>query len=564
MSYQAWKHEPFYWAPTQKPGGGRILHKSSPSAPPAPDYAGAAKATADGNLEAAKYATEANRVNQVTPWGTLTWNKSTAPDGKESWTQTTSLPPELQAALDSQIKVQRNQSDLAQTMQGQVQDTMSKPFNAPDYATYMQGVPGVKTAFAGFDPSGAGKTNTDIKGALAGAGNVPIGNDYLKDVAGIGFFNPSGLSSAGGASAGHVGTDASKYLSGVPGINYDSRSYTNGAQPVNYDAPQFDANMQKKYTDAAYASSTRLLGDQWGQQNSDMDVKLRLQGLTPGTEAYNNAMGNALKSQDFTRAQLADTALITGSQVANQDYASMLAGYKARNEAQAQDFSQRLQNYGADLGAQNQGFGQGMAKANYAQTGENMNAVNGINAASVNVQAAQANNQAALGAFNANLAAQGQQYAQANQNYQNRLTSQDQAFRQGLAGFEAGNSAQQQSYNQALAGFGANQASQQASNAAQAQAYGQAQNSYQTAYQSALNNYTMPLNMMNAVLSGNQVQNPQFSGYYTQGQTAGPDYSGAASALGQWQSGIYAQQQAANSSMNGLLGSAAMAAATYF
>lgn len=581
MSYQPWKHEPFYWAPTKRLGGGWIAHKSAPAAPPAPDYSGAATATAAGNLEAAKYATEANRVNQTTPWGSVTWNKTTtqptfdqagydsalqawqrnqsqlgdygsssghyvsAPmptrdqftsgGGVDKWTQTTTLTPELQSALDSQLKIQQNQSNLAQTMQGQVQSTMSTPFKAPDYASYLSSVPGVQASFAGFNPSGSG-TNTDIKGALQGVG-------------GVGYFNPASLQQAGGASAGNVATDASGYLGGVPGVNYDSRGYTNGAQPVSYDAPQFDAAMQKKYTDAAYASSTRLLGDQWSQQNNAMDVQLRLQGLTPGTEAYNNAMQNALKSQDFTRAQLADTALITGSQVANQDYASMLAGYKARNDAQAQDFGQRLQNFGADLSAQNQGFTQGMSKANYAQTGMNMNAQNGIAAAQVNNQATQLNNQSALAAYAANLGAQ------------------NQSFNQAITGFDAGNAAQQQRYNQDLAGFGANQATQQAANAAQAQAYGQAQNNYLTAYQSALSNYTMPLNMMNAVLGGNQVQNPQFSGYYTQGQTAGPDLLGAASSLGQYNSGVAAQgaaNAASGNSTTAALGSAAITAAAIF
>lgn len=45
------------------------------SAPPAPDYAAAAKATAAGDLEAAKYAVAANRINQFTPYGSLTYQK---------------------------------------------------------------------------------------------------------------------------------------------------------------------------------------------------------------------------------------------------------------------------------------------------------------------------------------------------------------------------------------------------------------------------------------------------------------------------------------------------------
>jgi hypothetical protein len=48
---------------------------SKGSAPPPPDYRGAAEQTAAGNLEAAKYATQANRINQYTPWGSLTYTR---------------------------------------------------------------------------------------------------------------------------------------------------------------------------------------------------------------------------------------------------------------------------------------------------------------------------------------------------------------------------------------------------------------------------------------------------------------------------------------------------------
>ena len=42
--------------------------------PPAPDYTGAANATAAGNLDAARAAAAANRVNQITPYGNLTYS----------------------------------------------------------------------------------------------------------------------------------------------------------------------------------------------------------------------------------------------------------------------------------------------------------------------------------------------------------------------------------------------------------------------------------------------------------------------------------------------------------
>jgi hypothetical protein len=45
------------------------------SAPPAPDYAAAAEQKAAGDLEMARYATQANRPNQYTPWGSLVWER---------------------------------------------------------------------------------------------------------------------------------------------------------------------------------------------------------------------------------------------------------------------------------------------------------------------------------------------------------------------------------------------------------------------------------------------------------------------------------------------------------
>lgn len=45
------------------------------SAPPPPDFASAAQATAQGNLEATRAATRANRIDQYTPYGTLRYTQ---------------------------------------------------------------------------------------------------------------------------------------------------------------------------------------------------------------------------------------------------------------------------------------------------------------------------------------------------------------------------------------------------------------------------------------------------------------------------------------------------------
>lgn len=86
--------------------------------PPAPDYAKAAQETAQGNLEAAGYATKANRINQFTPYGSLTYTYKPELDaqGKETgggWSQQLDLTPEAQSALDEQLALNRKYGEVA-------------------------------------------------------------------------------------------------------------------------------------------------------------------------------------------------------------------------------------------------------------------------------------------------------------------------------------------------------------------------------------------------------------------------------------------------------------------
>lgn len=90
--------------------------KSDP--PPAPDYASAAKETAAGNREAAEYTTKANRISQVTPYGSLNYNYTPKYDaqGKETgegWTQTMNLTPQAQATLDKNMALSDKYAETA-------------------------------------------------------------------------------------------------------------------------------------------------------------------------------------------------------------------------------------------------------------------------------------------------------------------------------------------------------------------------------------------------------------------------------------------------------------------
>jgi len=100
------------------------------SAPATPDYTGAAQATAQGNLQAAQTAASANRVNQVTPYGSLTYSES----GRDSqnnpmWTATQSLSPDQQKLLDYQNQTSLGLGSIQNQGLGYVQNMLDKPFD---------------------------------------------------------------------------------------------------------------------------------------------------------------------------------------------------------------------------------------------------------------------------------------------------------------------------------------------------------------------------------------------------------------------------------------------------
>jgi len=141
----------------------------SPSPPPAPDYTGAAEATAAGNLEAAQYATQANRPDEYTPYGSRTWTKedvfdqagydealaawntalSQAPSGSygegprksqfttDKWSSNINMTPEGQALFDAENRNKAGISQLSEQGMAQLGDVFGNKFeldqNRPTY-----------------------------------------------------------------------------------------------------------------------------------------------------------------------------------------------------------------------------------------------------------------------------------------------------------------------------------------------------------------------------------------------------------------------------------------------
>jgi len=126
MSILKSKHSGWTWEGKRTPmGGGK-----GGGAPPPPDYAAAAAQTAAGNIDAARVATAANRVNQVTPYGRLDYSITGAdPYGNPTWTATQSLSPQQQQLLDYQNQTSMGLGRLAGQGLGYVENMLQTPFD---------------------------------------------------------------------------------------------------------------------------------------------------------------------------------------------------------------------------------------------------------------------------------------------------------------------------------------------------------------------------------------------------------------------------------------------------
>lgn len=118
------------------------------SAPAPPNYAQAAQQTAQGNLDVARQQQAANMINQVTPYGNLTYAPSgTDQYGNTRYTATQTLIPSQQQILDQTTALNTGLLGTAQT--------------GLDYANKTLASPGVDMSTLPQSPVNAGQTYQD-------------------------------------------------------------------------------------------------------------------------------------------------------------------------------------------------------------------------------------------------------------------------------------------------------------------------------------------------------------------------------------------------------------------
>ena len=136
----------------------------SKSAPAAPNYTAAAQATAASSQQTTDAQTFANRPTVTTPWSTQSWTNSPTVDPAtgqtvDTWASNTTLAPQAQTALNSQLGVQSGLSGEANSLLNQNANELNKPvdwssftptgaapqaqtYNAPQLSTQLQDTSG--------------------------------------------------------------------------------------------------------------------------------------------------------------------------------------------------------------------------------------------------------------------------------------------------------------------------------------------------------------------------------------------------------------------------------------
>jgi hypothetical protein len=303
------------------------------SAPPPPDYIGAANTQAAASKELTNIQNFANRPTINTPFGSQSWMTSATTDpatgqAVTSWTQNNTLAPGLQDALNAQIGLQNERSQLAGSFMDRVSSEYSRPF---DY----QSLPQMALANA---PGNLQTRTTDYTPGITTA---------------FGFGRPQG----------NVGTESLQ------------RGLDTGDNPM---LPQVDSG----YRDRVADQLMQRMQPVHNYQQQQLETRLANQGFTQGSEAYNRALTELQQRQANERFNALDQAGneaqrlfgmqmgarqqafnedVTGgnfyNQAANQAFNQGLQAGQFRNQAIGQDYSQGL----GSAQFQNQALGQAQA-----------------------------------------------------------------------------------------------------------------------------------------------------------------------------------------------------------
>lgn len=273
------------------------------SAPAPPDYAAAAEKQGQSSMEVTQYQTQANRPNIVTPFGSQTWTGG----ADNNWTQTTTLAPEAQAALNSQLGMQQGRSDIANSLMPQAQAAVTTPIDYSDMSP--TGTTPELSQFQGMGDAPQLQTQLDTSGVPA----LPS------------EFNPTGLP--------EMPTYDSAYVQDLQN------------QALGYMRPDMM------------------------QQQTALDARLAAQGIGMGSKAWETAQRRLGDQQARDKYQALNTAMSQGTQMYNSQLAANQQAYGQQANTFANNMA--LNNQGFSQAAQAFGLGNTAAQAQNSMNMQN-------------------------------------------------------------------------------------------------------------------------------------------------------------------------------------------------
>lgn len=489
------------------------MGKKSPAPPPAPDYAAAAQQQGQANLESARLTARLSNPNISTPLGgqRVTFGKETFDQAgydramaeynrqlAERGGAETGERPGGYNPFTGEFSERGGAALLAPTREQFTtrtdQDTpFIEQYLTPEAQATLEAQQRVERALAGLGEQAIGRVSS-IYGTPFQAQGLPQQQFSLQRGQ---LPTAPDLAGMGQFQRGA----AAEALPTTPDIGGMGRAGGGPQAPTELAGVDL-SNLAQLPVSAGMTGQQAILSrlnPQLQRERASLENQLRNQGLVPGGEAYNREI-----------------------ELFNQ---------------RANDLTQQAALQGINLDAQMraQGFGEQLALGGFGRQGQQL-------AFQMGQSAQEAQNQALA-----------QNQAAAMQQYQAQLGRQQQGFGQqmDLAGlYNAALAAQQQSgLQQAQA-----QAALQAQGFNQEQAAAAFQNAQrQAALQEQLAMRQLPLNEIAAIMSGAQVQLPQFQGYQGADVAAAPIF-GAQQAAGQFAQQNYANQVAAYNAKLGLYG----------
>ncbi|MBO6507983.1 MAG: tail fiber domain-containing protein [Roseibium sp.] len=535
-----------------------------------------------------------NNVNQVTPYGNLTYEQTGTYEYRDplngqvhdipTYTATQTLNEEQQAILDQNNRASLNLATLGADQSGRLNELLGRPVNTA-------GLPEAGDAGAirrtDLQRTGTGPTlRTSIgdpgkvRSSIADAGPLQRQIGSGGPIRGVGQ----------GADLQNSIADAGDIRRDIGPVGEIERA-GNGPQLVDQIADagnitrtygtDFSADRQR-VEDALFAR----MNPQLEKDRERLESRLASQGIRMGSEAYKDAMGDFNRQTNDARFGAILSAGQEQSRLA--DLEARRAGFE--NAAQAQQFGQNAQSAGFTNTARQQGFQNDLSRVqvNNAAQGQEFGQQSERTAVANDAQRQQFDQNTAeadfrntsltqeldnrLAATGFNNDAQAQRFAQGTQRAEFANRTQQQQFDQNAteAGFENSSQAQRFQQEAARAGFSndatqqmfqnrvqgitmGNQASVQETNADIAR-FNAANTSRDRALQERFAVRNQPLNEITALMSGSQVKDPTFITPDT-AQMATTDFAGIQANYDQLMQRRYEQQMAQrNSLFGGVLG----------